>query len=625
MGSGQNNVQKPIDIDRYNILAKVQKPAQYIGKEYNSVIKDWHKTEVKMAFLFPDTYEIGMSYLGLRVLYEAVNRDERFLLERSFAPMADMEALMRERNIPLFTWESRHAVADFDVVGFTLQYELSYSNVLNMLDLAGIPQLAVERQDGPLVIAGGPCAFNPEPLADFIDIFIIGEGEEVLLELLTLIAESRQKGLTKAEFMHQALSIKGLYMPKYYDVSYQDNGKIASIVAKSPAPPKVCKRFLSDLDQAPFPRAAMLPHTQVVHDRAMLELMRGCTRGCRFCQAGIIYRPLREKSLELLLEQGKEQLLSSGYEEVGLVSLSSADYSCIDRLVDGLLQENCVRGVGVSLPSLRVDAFSVDLARRVQQVRKSGLTFAPEAGSQRLRDIINKGVTEEDIIAAVSAAFAAGWTNIKLYFMIGLPEETEEDLAAIVDLCQKVLSTGRRLKPKEIKKPIKITLGVASFVPKAHTPFQWQGQNSPELLRHKQAWLREKLRPLRQVHLNCHDIETSALEAVFSRGDRRLGQVLLQAWQNGCRFDGWSEHFRPDIWQKAFDACGVDRTFYANTVYEKNDILPWSHISCGVERDWLWQEYQKAKAGVLTDDCRHEVCSGCGICRNLSGHNIFAT
>ncbi len=614
-----------IDIERYHILSSVQKPAQYIGGEYNSISKDWQKADIKMAFLFPDTYEIGMSYLGLRILYEAVNRDDRFLLERSFVPMADMAALMREKQIPLFSWESRHAIADFDVVSFTLQYELSYSNILEMLDLAGIPFLAKDRSDNmPLVMAGGPCAFNPEPLADFIDLFVIGEGEEVLLELLSLLAATKEAGLTKDQFLQKALAVQGVYVPKYYDVTYQENGKIAAIESKVPAPTKVRKRFIEDMNAAPFPHEAMLPHIEAVHDRAMIEIMRGCTRGCRFCQAGIIYRPVREKNPHLLLKQGQEQLASSGYEEMGLLSLSSADYSCIGPLVDGLLGQNRDKGVSISLPSLRVDAFSVDLAQKVQQVRKSGLTFAPEAGSQRLRDIINKGIREEDIISAVSAAFAAGWTNIKLYFMLGLPLENYEDLDAIVDLCQKVVWAGKSLKPKDLKKPVKVTLGVASFVPKPHTPFQWQGQNSPQLLREKQLYLREKLRPLRQVQFNCHDIETSTLEAVFARGDRRLGQVLLRAWQLGCRFDGWTEHFRPDLWQQAFDQCAVNRIFYANTTYEKADILPWSHIDCGLDEDWLWQEYEKACQGLTTEDCRQVKCSGCGICSNLSGNNIFA-
>ncbi|MGI6360834.1 MAG: TIGR03960 family B12-binding radical SAM protein [Bacillota bacterium] len=612
---------KTIDIRNYEILSEVKRPAQYVGGEYNSLIKDPQSVQAQMAFLFPDTYEIGMSHLGLRVLYEAINRDERFLLERSFAPQTDLEKIMRDKKLPLFTLESHRPISDFDVIGFTLQYELSYTNVLNMLDLAGLPLLAAERDDRhPLIIAGGPCVYNPEPLVDFIDLFIIGEGEEVLIELLELIA----KKLPRAELLRKVADIKGIYVPQFYQVTYGNDQKIAAIQSLAGVPTRVKKRFLFDLNQAAFPSRALLPNIEVIHDRALLEVMRGCTRGCRFCQAGIIYRPLREKDLQVLLKQGQEQLSSSGYEEIGLLSLSTADYSQLEPLIDGLLKISDSCGVGVSLPSLRADAFSVDLAQKVQKVRKSGLTFAPEAGSQRMRDIINKGVTEEDMLEAAAAAFAAGWTALKLYFMIGLPEEKTEDLIAIVGLCQKVLYLGRKKRPQWVKKQLKISLGMASFVPKAHTPFQWQGQNSPQELLEKQTLLKELLRPLKAVSFSFHDIETSSLEAAFARGDRRLGQVLLKAWQKGCRFDSWHEHFRPDLWQEAFDECQIDKDFYAQTSYNYEDILPWDHLDCGVDKKWLWQEYQKALLGQKTKDCRHEGCTNCGICFNLGGENRLA-
>ncbi|MCL2817734.1 MAG: TIGR03960 family B12-binding radical SAM protein, partial [Clostridiales bacterium] len=526
------------------LLPRVERPAQYIGGEYNSVVKDWEKTAVKMAFLFPETYEIGMSHLGLRLLYHAVNREENFLMERSFAPLPDMEAEMRSLGMPLFSWESRRPLRDFDVLGFTLQYELTYTNVLNMLDLAQLPLLSAERRGWPVVIAGGPAAYNPEPLADFIDLFVIGEGEEALPELLALLAEVKDGGGSKEDFLRQALQIEGVYVPAYYEVDYAPDGLIAAVRPLFPAPAVVRKRLVKDIEKAPFPEKGLLPHTRAVHDRAMLEIMRGCTRGCRFCQAGVIYRPVREKSLELLLQQAEKNLRSTGYDELGLMSLSSADYSGIEPLTDRLLQTYGPCGVGVSLPSLRADAFSVGLAEKVQRVRKSGLTFAPEAGTQRMRDLINKGVNEEEILQAVTAAAARGWTSVKLYFMIGLPQETAEDISGIAGLTGRLLHAMRRAKPPEIKKPLKITLGAATFVPKSHTPFQWQGQDTKEQIREKQALLLQAVRPMKAVTLNYHDVDASHLEAVFARGDRRLGAALLSAWRKGCRFDGSRERFQ---------------------------------------------------------------------------------
>lgn len=605
------------------LLPYVDKPAQYLGGEYNSIEKDWSSLDATMVLLFPDLYEIGMSHLGMRILYDVVNRRPEYAFERSFAPEVDMEKLMREHNIPLFSWENYHAVRDFDVVGVTLQYEMSFSNILNMLELAGIPLLANERPDWdyPVVLAGGPCAYNPEPLADFFDLFVIGEGEDVELELLDLYTACRREGVSKDEFLRRACQIPGIYVPKFYTPVYDEQGRLLEMQVAEGAPQRVLKRIIKDMDSVPFPENQIVPFSQIVHDRAVIEVMRGCNRGCRFCQAGIIYRPVREKSPEVLREQAAKALAGTGYDEVGMISLSTADYSCIDPLIDTLLAEHSGSGVSVSLPSLRVDALSVGLAERIQRVRKSGLTFAPEAGTQRLRDIINKGVNEEDIFSAVSAALQAGWSSFKLYFMAGLPFETDEDLLGIAALARQILALGNG---GGRKRRLNITVSVSFFVPKSNTPFQWFGQNSREELARKRELLYAAFKPIRGARLNCHDIEVSFLEGVFSRGDRRLGAALLEAHRLGCKFDSWHEHFAYDAWLQAFANVGIDPAAYAERVFGQEECLPWDHIDCGVNKRWLWHEWQKAEAGEKTADCRKGACSGCGICPALGCDNKYA-
>jgi len=609
------------EIIEQQILPKVTKPGQYIGNEWNVVKKDWEKCQVKSAFLFPDVYEIGMSHLGLRILYHVVNQREEFLMERSFAPMVDMEELMRANNIPLFSWESYRPLKEFDILGFTLQYEMSYTNILNMMDLSGIPVRTKDRNSQfPLIMAGGPCAYNPEPLADFIDLFVLGEGEEVILEILDLLKKVKTQGadFDKNQFLKAAAQIKGIYVPKFYQPSYLENGMLREMKPiEDNIPETVYKRVVHNFSEAEFPQDTLVPHTEAIHDRVMLEVLRGCSRGCRFCQAGVIYRPVRERNMDKLLSQAEALINSTGYDEIALTSLSSLDYTCIEPLIKELMNRFKEKKVGVSLPSLRVDAFSVDLAKEVQQVRKSGLTFAPEAGSQRLRDVINKGVTEDNILETVTAAFSQGWTSIKLYFMIGLPSETYEDLDGIVDLAGKILAIGRKVKPHGVKKPISITVSASSFVPKAHTPFQWEGQEAGNSLREKQYYLKDKIRPLKNVSFNYHDVEVSFLEAAFARGDRRLGDVLEKAWVSGCKFDGWSEHFKYQLWIDAFKASGLDPEFFANRKFGLDEVLPWEHLSSGVSKKWLLKEYQTALEGIRTKDCRGDACHGCGVCPEL--------
>lgn len=596
------------------LLARVQKPARYAGGELNSVVKDWEQTAVKMAFSFPDVYEVGMSHLGLQILYHTVNSRDDALMERCFAPWGDMEIQLRGSGLPLLSIESKRPLGQFDIVAFTLQYEMSFTNILNMLDLAGIPLRSADRGDGfPLIIAGGPCAFNPEPLAEFIDLFAIGEGEELVHDIIDAYKAGRGRG--REGLLKELAGIQGVYIPEFYRVLYNEDGTIQSV---SPcvegAPEKVRKRAVANFDQSPFPERPIVPNTGVVHDRIMLEVLRGCTRGCRFCQAGAIYRPVREKSPETLIDQAERLVKNTGYDEISLTSLSSADYTGIDRVARELLDRMGGSGVGVSLPSLRVDAFSVDLAREIQRVRRSSLTFAPEAGTQRLRDVINKGVTGENLLEAVSAAFSSGWHAVKLYFMIGLPTETMEDIRGIAGLAEEVLKKGLEAGAK--KGRLKVTVSASSFVPKSHTPFQWEPQNTIGELREKQIFLKSLIRDKR-ISYKWHEPEVSILEGVFARGDRRLSTVLERAFKLGCRFDGWSECFDYRKWLEAFSDTGIDPGWYAHRRYGYDDILPWDHIEAGIERKFLVREHKRAMEARPTPDCRGGKCPACGVCDGL--------
>lgn len=591
-------------------LPKVLKPSRYLGAEWNTIHKDWEETEVHMAFAFPDVYEVGMSHLGTRILYHLVNNFPEFVCERVFAPWIDMEERMRSEGIPLYALESFHPIKEFDVLGFTLQYEMSFSNILNMLDLAGIPLRAADRgMEDPWVIVGGPCAYNPEPLATFFDFALLGESEEQLPQVLKLVAEQKQHPVSRQAFLLKVAQVQGVYVPEFYHVTYQEDGRIARIEAEPGAPKSVEKAIVKDLDQAFFPTNPIVPYMEIVHDRMMLEVMRGCSRGCRFCQAGMIYRPVRERSPETLLHQTEELLRSTGYGEISLTSLSSGDYSCIQPVIQEIIKKFGPERVGVSLPSLRLDSFDVKLAEEVQKVRKSGLTFAPEAGTQRLRDVINKGVTEDNLMEAAEAAFKAGWSNIKLYFMIGLPSETQEDLDGIADLAKKVANLGSKLGRRNVN----ITVSTSSFVPKSHTPFQWEPQERQASLEGKQKYLREKLRD-RRIKYNYHDVSTSYFEAVFAKGDRRLAKVLEHAFRAGCRFDGWSEHFRYDKWLDSFKELGIDPSFYAHRALDYEDVLPWDHLESGVSKRFLMQEHFQALKAETTADCRFTDCTGCGVC-----------
>lgn len=605
------------------LLSKVEKPLRYQGNEMNAVKKDWEQTKLHLAFAFPDIYEIGMSHLGLSILYHQANEQPDYLMERVFTPWPDMEGLLREHQLPLFSLESYRPLKDFHGIGFTLQYEMSYSNILNMLDLAGIPLRSSDRSDDdPVIFMGGPCAYNPEPLADFADFFLIGEGEQMNLDVYAIMAahlDAHHGTMVKAELLNQLVTVPGVYIPQFYDVTYHQDGTIAAVTTNHPqAPAYVEKRYLQHMDEAYFPLNPIVPYLDVVHNRAMLEVQRGCTRGCRFCQAGMLYRPVREKTPEELTEQALTILRNTGHNDVSLTSLSTSDYTCIDSLLLGLIHTLEKDRVSVSLPSLRVDNFSMELAKEVQRVKRTSLTFAPEAGTQRLRDVINKGVLEENLESVARMAFSNGWSKIKLYFMMGLPTETEEDLEGIARLAYKVISIGdeiRRERGNQGPSP-EVTISVAGFVPKPFTPFQFEPQIRGEELRRRQRYLRDCIKHKR-VKYNYHDSQVSYIEAVFAKGDRRLGQVLQLAWEKGCKLDGWNEFFDMDWWLEAFAECRLDPEFYAYRKIAYEEILPWDHIHCGVRKSYLIHEHQKAMAAQVTPDCRLGQCSACGVCQDL--------
>ena len=604
------------------ILQYVQKPSRYAGGELNSVVKNVQDISLRYAFCFPDTYEIGMSHLGMKIIYGLVNEREDAWCERVFAPDSDMEEQMRKNNVPLFALESGDYIKDFDIIGFTLQYELSYTNVLNMLDLAGVPLLSKDRTSlTPIVCCGGPCACNPEPVADFFDIVFLGDGEESTNQVLDLLKVCKEKGLSKQEFLNRAKDIQGVYVPSFYVDEYNEDGTLKSLTPKNGAPEKVKKAVVSDLDKCYYPKSFVVPFINIVHDRAVEEIFRGCIRGCRFCQAGFIYRPIREKSVETINNQSKALIASTGYDEISLCSLSTSDHSCVNEMLSSLIDWTVKDKINLSLPSLRVDNFSDELVEKLNMVRKSGLTFAPEAGTQRLRDVINKNVTEEEVVRTCTKAFDNGWTTVKLYFMMGLPTETMEDIEGIANLGMQVIHTFYKNPNRQKGTGVQVNISCASFIPKPFTPFQWESEDNMESLKAKQKHLLESI-PTKKIKVSFHETPTSLIEGVLARGDRRLNAVILDAYKNGCTFDSWDDRFNFDGWMNAFEKNNIDPHFYTQRQRDFSELLPWDHLDYGVSRKFLEKENLKAHENKTTPHCRIK-CSGCGANR-LNGGNCDA-
>ena len=598
-------------IEKY--LMDVQKPSRYIGGEVGSIVKDKNSVDVSFAFCFPDTYDIGMSHIGMKILYSLKNARENFRCERCYAPDVDFEKIMRENDIPLYSLESLEPVRDFDFIGFTMQYELSYTNVLNMLDLAGIPIFAKDRtaELTQIVVAGGPCVCNPEPLADFFDIFILGEGEEVNLELMDLFNEMKKQGASRLEFLRKAAQIEGIYVPQFYNFDYKEDGTIEKMTVSENAPEKITKRIIKDFDNVFYPENFVVPFTEIVHDRVSVEVLRGCIRGCRFCQAGFIYRPFREKSPDTIYKETKCLCENTGYDEVSLASLSTSDHSQIDEMLTKLIDYTAGERINLSLPSLRVDNFTEELLEKIKKVRKSGLTFAAEGGTQRLRDVINKNVTEEEIMSTCKIAFEGGYSSVKLYFMMGLPTETDEDIVGIAELAQRILDLYYSIENRPKGRSPQISVSCATFVPKPFTPFQFEPQDTREEIERKQKLLLDSVKS-KKIKVSYHDADVSQLEAVLAKGDRRLCNVIYTAWKMGCKFDSWSEHFKFDVWLEAFEKCGVAPAYYANRRAEYDEILPWDHLDYMVSKEFFIRENKTAHNAVTTPHCRQK-CSGCGV------------
>lgn len=597
------------------ILPTVQKPARYTGGEYNEIKKDLSQVSVRVAFCFPDTYEIGMSNVGMRILYGVMNQMEGVWCERVFAPWGDMEAAMRANHLPLWALESQSPVSDFDMIAFTIGYEMCYTNILNMLRLSGIPLHSRERTGlKNIVFAGGVCAYNPEPLADFIDFFSLGEGEEITEEIVGLYSRAKAEGWSKEQYLKAVSKIPGVYVPSFYQHTYHADGTLSAILPLEDAPKTVTKRIVENLDTAYYPTKMIVPSTEIVHDRANLEVFRGCIRGCRFCQAGFTYRPVRKKSSDVLYKQAVETLTDSGHNEITLSSLSTSDYRQLKELTDAMIPYCHDHRINLSVPSLRADNFSRELMEKLQTLRKSGLTFAPEAGTQRLRNVINKNLTEEEILTTCANAFSGGWNNVKLYFMLGLPTETDEDVLGIADLVYKVIQTWKEHAANK-KRGLRIHVATAYFVPKPHTPFQWEKQIAPEEYLRRCRLLKDHFYS-KSIEYNYHTPDISRLEAVTARGDRRLGAVIEKAMENGARLDGWDEYFNYHAWLDAFESCGVDPDFYTVRGYGENEILPWDTIDVGITRAFLLRERRQAYSDAVTPDCRHG-CSGCGANRLL--------